>query len=175
MAVPVNLHEDARPYRFNVGIALFNAAGHVFLGRAIEDGPELIQPGLEWQMPQGGIDPDEDIVAAARRELTEETGITEATFLAATDEWWRYDFPPHRPSGHRLEVYRGQQQRWVAFRFTGDERGIDLGATGVDFHPEFSAWRWTTLDEAIAGVVDYKRGNYQRMAAAFAHFAVPAV
>ena len=45
----------AGPYRPNVGIALFNAAGLVLIGRRYrDDGPEIILPGLEWQMPQGG-------------------------------------------------------------------------------------------------------------------------
>ena len=63
-------------YRPNVGVALFNAAGLVFAGRSFSAGPEIILPGFEWQMPQGGIDPGEDIVAAAKRELAEETAIT---------------------------------------------------------------------------------------------------
>jgi putative (di)nucleoside polyphosphate hydrolase len=163
---------DPRPYRFNVGVALFNARGEVFLGKSIPDGPEYVLPGFEWQMPQGGIDPAEDIIAAARRELLEETGVTEAEFLAVTDEWWAYDFPlPYTPTGHRLEAFRGQQQRWAAFRFTGAEGSIDLTATGADFAPEFSEWRWATLEEAVAGVMPYKRPNYAKVAAAFAGFA----
>ena len=64
---------EAKPYRPNVGIALFNSAGQVLIGRRFkDDGPEIILPGLEWQMPQGGIDAGEDIVAAAKRELAEE-------------------------------------------------------------------------------------------------------
>ncbi len=126
-------------------------------------------PAFEWQMPQGGIDPAEDIIAAARRELAEETGVTEAEFLAVTEEWWAYDFPlPYTPTGHRLEAFRGQQQRWAAFRFTGAEGSIDLTAMGADFAPEFSEWRWATLDEAVAGVMPYKRPNYAKVAAAFA-------
>ena len=160
-----------KPYRFNVGIALFNASGEVFVGKALADGPEIIEPGFEWQMPQGGIDPAEDVIAAARRELREETGIMAADLLAVTDTYWRYDFPPYAPTGHRLEAFAGQQQRWAAFRFTGDERDISLTADGADFYPEFSEWRWVTLDEAVAGVVSYKRPNYARMAAAFARFA----
>ena len=50
-----------KPYRPNVGIALFNASGNVLIGRRFrDDGPEIILPGLEWQMPQGGIDADEN-------------------------------------------------------------------------------------------------------------------
>src|SRR6478672_6728404 len=51
---------DEKPYRPNVGTALFNASGDVLIGRRFrDDGPEIILPGLEWQMPQGGIDADE--------------------------------------------------------------------------------------------------------------------
>jgi len=159
-------------YRFNVGIALFNTEGQVWLGKAISDGPEYVLPGHEWQMPQGGIDPSEDIIIAARRELYEETGITAADYLAVTETWVAYDFPqPYALHGHRLEVFLGQQQRFVAFRFTGDERMIDLGATGPGFAPEFSEWRWASLKEAVAGVMPYKRVSYAAMAQAFRRFA----
>lgn len=162
-----------KPYRFNVGVALFNRAGLVFLGKAISDGPEYVLPGLEWQMPQGGIDPNEDIITAARRELLEETGVTNASFLAATEDYWRYDFPPAREeTGHRLEKFAGQQQRWVAFRFEGEDHEIDLTGAGEGFYPEFTEWRWASLAEAIAGVISFKRANYERAAAAFARFAV---
>ena len=162
-----------KPYRYNVGIALFNQNGHVFVGKAISDGPEYVIDGYEWQMPQGGIDPNEDIETAARRELFEETGIRHARLLKITNEWWTYDFPPYQPTGHRLEIYHGQQQRWAAFRFVGNEVDINLNANGSDFYPEFSEWRWVSLSEAIDSVMPYKRKNYIRCADAFKEFSQP--
>ena len=83
-----------KPYRPNVGIALFNADGRLLIGRRFrDDGPEIILPGLEWQMPQGGVDEGEDHRAAAFRELWEETSVRSADYLGETD-WLTYEFPP---------------------------------------------------------------------------------
>ena len=83
----------SKPYRPNVGIALFNASGQVLIGRRFrDDGPEIILPGLEWQMPQGGIDADENPRDAVMRELWEETGVVSADYLGETD-WLTYEFP----------------------------------------------------------------------------------
>jgi putative (di)nucleoside polyphosphate hydrolase len=168
MSVP-----DERPYRRNVGIALFNAAGLVLAGRAIGSGPEVVVPGYEWQMPQGGIDDDTDIVAAAQRELFEETNVRDVSLLAATDAWWNYDFPPYHGPAHKLCAYRGQQQRWVAFRFEGDERQIDVLHPAGGEPAEFSAWDWFPLGELPWLVMPYKRDVYLRVLEAFSAFAAP--
>src|SRR5918995_6608591 len=105
-------------YRPNVGIALFNRAGRVLTARRLrDDGPEIVLPGHEWQMPQGGVDPGQDLVSAARRELWEEANVTSASYLTKTAAWVTYDFPPFDGPVHRLSPFRGQRQRWVAFRF----------------------------------------------------------
>jgi len=131
-----------KPYRPNVGIALFNANGHVLIARRFQDdGPEVIYPGLEWQMPQGGIDPNEDARPAAQRELFEETGVTSVEYLGETPDWMTYDFPPYDGPPHRLAVFRGQRQKWFAFRFIGNEREITVADVRNDQPVEFDAWR----------------------------------
>jgi putative (di)nucleoside polyphosphate hydrolase len=162
---------DEKPYRPNVGIALFNASGRVLIGRRFrDDGPEIILPGLEWQMPQGGIDADEDPRQAAMRELWEETGVTSASPLGETG-WLTYDFPPYRgPPSHRLAKFRGQRQKWLALRFTGQDDEVDPLTPRNGQEPEFDQWRWERLDRVAELVVPFRREVYRTVAAEFARF-----
>jgi putative (di)nucleoside polyphosphate hydrolase len=160
------------PYRANVGIALFNRDGRVLIARRFQDdGPEVIYPGLEWQMPQGGIDPNEDPRPAAQRELYEETGVTSVQYLGETPDWMTYDFPPYDGPPHRLGVFRGQRQKWFAFRFLGNESEITVADIRNDQPVEFDAWRWEPLANVPALVVPFRRAVYETVAKAFARFA----
>ena len=163
---------DDKPYRPNVGIALFNASGQVLIGRRFrDDGPEIILPGLEWQMPQGGIDADEDPREAVIRELWEETGVTRADYLDETD-WLTYEFPPYQgPPSHRLAKFRGQRQKSFALRFTGSDADIDPLTPRNGQPAEFDQWRWERLDRVADLVVPFRREIYRAVAQRFSKFA----
>ncbi|CAN7641275.1 RNA pyrophosphohydrolase [Phenylobacterium sp. LjRoot225] len=152
-------------YRPNVGVVLFHPDGRVWLGRRINT-PEP----HNWQFPQGGVDDGEDLEAAARRELAEETGARTATYLGRTDGWITYDFPENHGGSKASRGWRGQKQVWFAFRFDGEEAEFDLTSHG---EPEFDAWRWTYLEDAPELIVPFKRAAYDLVAHAFASFAAP--
>ena len=153
---------DLSSYRPNVGVVLFHPDGRVWFGRRTG-----APPPHNWQFPQGGVDDGEDLEAAARRELMEETGAHSVSLLARTDDWVAYDFPPDMPA-HRTRDFKGQKQVWFAFRFDGEEGEFDLAA---HHEPEFDAWRWGYLAEAPGLIVPFKRAAYEAVAAAFADLA----
>lgn len=163
---------ETKPYRPNVGIALFNAAGEVLIGHRFRgDGPEIVLPGLEWQMPQGGVDEGENLRDAAMRELWEETGVVSAEYLGETD-WLAYEFPPYDgPPSHRLAKFRGQRQKWFALRFIGRDDEIDPLTPRNGQPAEFDAWRWERLDRVADLVVPFRREVYRAVAQSFAPFA----
>jgi putative (di)nucleoside polyphosphate hydrolase len=154
---------DTRPYRPCVGIMLINAAGRVFVGNRND------VDGDHWQMPQGGIDDGETAEQAAWRELAEEVGTDKAELLGESAQWLHYDLP--EALSHRVwhGRFRGQTQRWFAFRFTGDDRDIDLDAHKA----EFEAWRWAPLSELVDMTIGFKRDVYRRVVDELGRYAAP--
>jgi putative (di)nucleoside polyphosphate hydrolase len=154
------------PYRPNVGAMLFGPDGRILVARRA-DLPNAEGPAGGWQLPQGGIDENEDPRGAILRELAEEIGTDRAEIIGEHPDWLTYDLPPEllgRALGGR---YRGQKQKWFALRFLGQDADIRLD---LDPHPEFDAWRWAELEELPALAVAFKRPIYEILAVSFARF-----
>jgi putative (di)nucleoside polyphosphate hydrolase len=150
-------------YRPNVGVVLFHPDGRVWYGH--RNGMEMT---AGWQFPQGGVDAGEELEAAARRELAEETGVRSVSILARTQGWLTYDYPPGMAGSKAARGWKGQKQVWFACRFEGEESEINLVG---EHEVEFDAWRWGALAEAPELIVPFKRGVYLQVAVAFARFA----
>lgn len=162
-------------YRPCVGLALFNAQGLVFIGRrANQSLREHVAPGHEWQMPQGGIDKGEAPLQAATRELHEETNVTSVALLAEAPGWLAYDLPIDIGKEAWKGRWRGQAQKWFAFRLTGPDSEIDIETPAGGHKAEFDAWRWERLDATPSLIIPFKQGVYREVSALFAPFAAPA-
>ncbi|MGH6725534.1 MAG: RNA pyrophosphohydrolase [Pseudolabrys sp.] len=162
---------ESLPYRPCAGMMVLNRQGQVFIGRRTS-GPEHIDMTHVWQMPQGGIDENEDPYRAALRELYEETNIRSVEKLGEIADWLAYDIPREIIGEAWGGKYRGQKQKWYALRFTGDAPEIDIVHPGGGHHePEFIAWRWANLGELPDLVVPFKRQIYERVVMEFSKFA----
>lgn len=143
------------PYRPCVGIMLVNGHGRVFVGKRIDN-----REGDAWQMPQGGVDEDEDPRGAALRELAEETGVGESlvSLIAQTREELLYDLPEPLVGKLWGGRYRGQRQTWFLARFAGSDADIQLDA---HLPAEFCEWRWTAPETLPDLIVPFKKRVYR--------------
>jgi len=161
---------SALPYRPCVGAMVLNNQGLVWAGRRIAPtDSEMAGATHLWQMPQGGIDKGEDPYEAAVRELYEETGIRSVSLLAEAPEWISYDLPAHLVGIALKGKYRGQTQRWFAFRFEGDENEIAINPPPGGHTPEFDSWAWKPMDDLPGLIVPFKRDVYDQVIAMFRH------
>jgi putative (di)nucleoside polyphosphate hydrolase len=161
---------EAMPYRDCVGTAVFNRDGLVFIGRRKpeEDPEDSSEHGAPWQMPQGGIDKGEDPRDAAMRELFEETSIRSVELIAEAPGWIYYDLPDDALGIALKGKYRGQRQRWFAYRFTGKDSEINVTAPGDGSMPaEFDKWRWEELEKLPGLIVPFKKQAYLEVVTAF--------
>ncbi len=137
------------PYRNGVGMMVFNDQKKIFVGKRI-DNQEA------WQMPQGGIDKNEDCEIAAKRELFEETGIQSIRIIKKSKNQYIYDLPNHLIGKIWKGKYRGQKQDWFLIKFLGPDSEININQK----YPEFNEWKWVNLNELPSLIVSFKKDLY---------------
>lgn len=151
---------SALPYRPCVGVMMVNTNGHVFVGRRIDTRGQPAEGGDFWQMPQGGVDPGEELEAAAYRELAEETGVAAdlVSMIARTREELFYDLPDELLGKLWGGKWRGQRQHWYLARFAGSDTDVRLDAHDP---AEFDDWRWVQPDLLPELIVPFKARVYR--------------
>ena len=142
-----------RPLRVGVGIVLLNTENKVFVGKRIDN------PQNYWQMPQGGVDKNETLLQAAKRELEEETGVKTVKLIKELDGWLTYDLPKRLLGKVWNGKYSGQKQKWFLMKFIGNDNEINVKTK----HPEFLEFKWIDLDKITEVVVDFKLNIYKEV------------
>ena len=139
------------PLRSGVGIVVLNKKNEVFVAKRIDN------PKNFWQMPQGGVDVGEDYLAAAYRELEEETSIKNVDLIKELDGLISYMLPKNLLGVIWKGQYRGQEQKWFVMRFLGKDNEINIKTK----NPEFCEWKWIDLEKITDLVVDFKLHVYE--------------
>ena len=151
------------PLRLNVGIVLLNNKNQIFVARRIDlkEGiiPNLTDRDKFWQMPQGGIDKNENFLEAAKRELKEETSVKSTKLIKEIDGWIKYYFPPVLQKKIESGRYAGQKQKWFIMRFLGDDQEINIKTR----HPEFLDWKWLEVSKLIGIAIHFKVHIYKKI------------
>ena len=141
------------PFRKGVGIILLNKENKVFVAKRIDN------PKNFWQMPQGGIDKNENYYEAALRELKEETSITSVKLIKEIDKKYTYILPDNLIGIIWKGKFKGQTQKWFVMRFIGNESEININTK----HPEFLDWKWISLEDLPKIAVNFKLEVYKNV------------
>jgi len=146
-------------YRPNVGIVIFNSDKKIWIGKRIDNNSKEA-----WQLPQGGIDYQEEPLNAAIREVYEETGITTIKNIGSIDNWIKYNLPLDIAKNKWGGKYIGQKQKWYLFYFYGDENEININ---INKQPEFSKWKWADEEYVKDNVTNFRKDVYKKVFQSF--------
>ena len=146
-------NKNKLPLRIGVGVVLLNKKNSIFVGKRIDNAKNF------WQMPQGGVDNNENLFEAAKRELEEETSIKSTELIKELDFWLEYDLPKNLLGKIWQGKYRGQKQKWFIMKFTGNEDEINIKTQ----NPEFLEWKWINPLKLTDNVVHFKHDVYSKI------------
>ena len=152
--------KNTLPVRIGVGVIVLNKNNHIFVGKRKDN------PINKWQMPQGGVDKNESHLSAMKRELEEETSITNIKVLKILDDWLIYELPKNLVGIIWKGKFRGQKQKWFIVRFLGNDNEINIQTK----KPEFIEWKWIEMNELPSVIVDFKKDVYIKLLAELKKF-----
>ena len=147
------MNSNQLPLRLGVGIVLLNKENKVFVGKRIDN------PTNHWQMPQGGVEINENFLQAAKRELEEETSIKSVKLIKELKYWLTYDLPENLLGKIWQGKYRGQKQKWFIMQFFGKIEEINIKTN----YPEFLDWKWINPSELPNVAVTFKVSIYKKI------------
>ena len=154
----IQSEQESLPYRQCAGIVLFNNSGMVLVGKRIDQISEA------WQMPQGGIDLNEEPLEAALRELEEEINTANVEILAESKNWYQYDLPKNLRGKLWKGKYRGQNQKWFAMKYLGEDNEIQPQSVKK---PEFDDWKWVDIEDLPRVAIKFKQDIYRSISVEF--------
>ena len=147
------MNRKVLPLRTGVGIVVLNSQNKVFVGKRIDN------PFDKWQMPQGGVNSNEPLLQAMKRELLEETSIKNIEVLKEFDQWLEYELPENLIGKIWKGKYRGQKQKWFVVKFLGNDSEINVNTT----NPEFIEWKWIDISLLPDLIVRFKKHVYKKV------------
>ena len=147
------MNNNSLPLRTGVGIVVLNSKKQVFVGKRKDN------PTDKWQMPKGGVDQNEDLLSAMKRELAEETSIVSIKIIKELKEWLQYDLPKELLGKIWGGKYRGQKQKWFFVKFLGSDDEININTKNA----EFIEWKWVEMEKLPDLIVPFKKKIYQKI------------
>ena len=147
------MNKKTLPLRIGVGAVLLNNDNKVFVGKRRDN------PINRWQMPQGGVDANEKLVDALKRELFEETSVKSYKIIHELEGWLTYELPENLLGKIWKGKYRGQKQKWFIVKFLGKDNEIDLKTS----NHEFIEWKWLDIESLPGVIVEFKKKVYEEL------------
>ena len=147
------MKKNILPLRTGVGIVVLNKENEVFVGKRKDN------PFDKWQMPQGGVDPNESLISAMKRELEEETSIKNIKILKEFDYWLEYELPKELIGKIWKGKFRGQKQKWFVVKFLGENSEVNINT----LNPEFIEWKWIVKEQLPNLIINFKKNIYNQV------------